>query len=431
MPVARSNSCFWLFSCLFATAFSLCSGSAEDLSADEMLFFGTGVIEKSAIKTVAPPTPVAPTADNTGLELKRRQVELKVILLDNPKKSFATANLATFSATASTNGTANQPQCNYPQGGTVFSNAMLYGIVSLQKKISAWPAGLTVDYRCPESYLPHEQDSAAVAAAVLLHSIVTGQELNPKVVLIGGIGPETTGGAVTSAVAIGTRLRNLPDDTPLRIGVPLVSEPDVRDLALMGEPELLLRHEVFALVTLDDAISVAAANPPENFAKASAIFDKIRAANATTPLPALLKSPQAQAKLSEILQLVPQHLSARLLLLTATGKLSGKMTFVTSQQAVLKAAKPFWETIEKGDRAAIQRTSITSGNILNLMQAKVHPSVERYLIATRAYMRACNNLLDILPGPQYELMRQKALRDTEKVREDIKIEKAKLEAAVK
>ena len=105
------------------------------------------------------------------------------------------------------------------------------------------------------------------------------------------------------------------------------------------------------------------------------------------------------------------------------------MTFLTSQQAVLKAAKPFWETIEKGDRSEIQKTSITSGNILNLMQAKVHPTVERYLVATRAYMRACNNLLDILPGKQYDNMRWKAIRETEKLREDIKIEKARLDAA--
>ena len=400
----------------------------ESLSSEEMLFFGTGVIEKSATKTTAPPEATPPPATTPGGSIKKPHAELKVLLLDAPKKSFATAKLVTFSAAAAQSGTKTQPDCNFPKGNAAFKNAMLHSVVALQKKIPAWPAGLSIDFRCPEDYHQHEQDSAAVAAAVLLHSVVTGNELNPKAVLIGGVGPEAAG-AITSAVAIGTRIRTLENETGLRIGVPLVSEAEVRDLALMGEPEVLLRHEIFALVTLDDAIAVASANLPDNFKKASDIFQQIQAASASTPLPALLKNAQTLAKLNEIIQLTPQHLSARLLLQTATGKLPGKITFLTSQQAILKAAQPFWAALDKNQAAEIRKISTTSGNTLSLMQARVHPTVERYLVAIRAYMRSSNNLLEIQPGRQFDTMRNKAMDDNRKLRDNVKAEKAKLDAA--
>ncbi len=416
--------------CLVGLGITISSSLCEDLSSEEMLFFGTGVIEKSAPKTVAPPTAPTDDAGPAGTKVKLARSSLKVILLDAPKKSFATAKLATFSAEASQTGVRSQPLGSFSKGTAAFDNALLHGIASLRKKVPAWPTGLTVDYRCDGDYHGHEQDSAAVAAAVLLHSLVTGTELNPKAVLVGGIGPEAAG-AVTGAVAIGTRIRNLENERGLRIGVPLVSEAEIRDLALMGEPQTLLLHEIIALVTLDDALAVAAAAPPENFAKASAIFSQIQVASTSTPLPTLLKNPTTLAKLNEILQLLPQHLSARLLLQTATGKLPGKMTFLTSQQAILKAAQPFWETLLKHNPAEIRKISTSSANTLSLMQARVHPTVERYLIATKAFMRALNNQLEIRPGLQYDSMRRKAEEETRKLQEDVKLEKQKLESTMK
>jgi hypothetical protein len=416
-----------VFTVLWGT---ISTGTCEELSSEEMLFFGTGVIEKSAPKPVAPPP--APTNDTSpaGGKVKLERSALKVILLDAPKKSFATAKLATFRAEANQAGARPQPTGTFSKGTPAFDNALLHGIASLRKKVPAWPAGLTVEYRCDGDYRAHEQDSAAVAAAVLLHSLVTGTELNPKAVLLGGIGPEAMG-AVTGAVAIGTRLRTLENERGLRIGVPLVSEAEVRDLALMGEPETLLIHEVIAMVTLDDALAVAALAPPENFVKASAIFSQIQVASTNTPLPTLLKNTSTLAKLNEILLLVPQHLSARLLMQTATGKLPGKMTFLTSQQAILKAAQPFWETLMKHNVAEIRKISTSSANTLSLMQARVHPTVERYLIATRAFMRALNNQLEIRPGQQYDSMRRKAAEETRQLQEQVKQEKVKLDAAMK
>ncbi len=415
---------------LLTAALLLHTAPAAEYTADEMLFFGTGALEKSAVKNVVAPTVTAPSASNAGVPLKRQHAQVQILLLDAPPKAYATGAIATLTGDANQAGAAALPKETFPKGGPSFHNAFLYGVSALQKNGIAWPAGLSVNYATTAAYATHEQDSAAVAATVILHSLVTGEAIDPNAVLIGGMGP-VEAGSVTNVAALATRLRTLPGTAPLRIGVPLVAESDVRDLALMGEPETLVRCELLGMVSIADALAVTASQPPAEYVQASQLFEQVRAATAKLPVLTALKSPALQTTLKQIIQLLPQHLSAQILLQTALGKLPGKMSFLTSQQAILKAAQPFWQAIQKNLPAEIRKISTASGNSLSLMQPRIHPTVERYLVATRAFLRSCNNLLEILPGKQYDVMRARAIAESEKLRSEVRAEKQKLDASMK
>lgn len=411
------------FSLLALACLGVPAGAAE-FSDDELLFFGSGVDSPPAVKSAPPPKSVPAPAPAAKVPVKLNEGSLKVILLDAPKKSFATGSLASFSAKGEQRGTQFDPEMKFSKAGSEFDNALLHALVAVRGKNSQFPEGLRIDFNCDGSLGSHERDSTALAGAVLLNSFVTGNAVDPQIALVGGIGP---GAVVTGAVGVGTRIRTLPEGTQLTLGVPLVAEPEVRDLALMGEPEVLLRCEVYGLVNLDDAIALASQKRPESLAKAHELFVSVRTACGATPVLTFLKNAKVQQRLAEIIQLAPGHLSAKLLLQTATNKLPGRMTFLTSQQAILKAVKPFLAAVNSNKPDDIRKFSISSGNTLNLMQARVHESVERYLVTTRKFMREYNTFLEINPSKQFTNMREKAWQTVLKLGEELKIEKAKLD----
>jgi hypothetical protein len=125
---------------------------------------------------------------------------------------------------------------------------------------------------------------------------------------------------------------------------------------------------------------------------------------------------------------MPNHLSARLLLQAAANKVPGRITFATSRQAILKAIKPFVNTTSANRPAKeIQLVATEGGNVLLRMQPKIHPSVERYLMAVKAYLRGVNNFLDIQNDPQHALARARAMMELNKLLATVQLEKDKLD----
>ena len=397
---------------------------AEDASEDELLFFGTGVETPTPIKAPPPPPVDPPEPAPAEAALKLDVASLGLLLLDAPRQSAVVARPELLKASGRQSGTG-KPELNFQKGGDAMQTALQYALAAVRQQKVAVPSGVTITYQLAGDYAGHEHDSAGLAAGVLLHSMITGTKVDPKIILCGGLGKA---GVVTPANALGLRLRAAPDTGAMTLGVALESEPEVRDLALMGEPATLLRCEVIGLVTFPDALALASATPPENLAKAREIFQSIRTACAATPVAAFIKNLKVQQKLNEVLTLAPQHLSARLLLQAGTGKLPGRMTYLTSQQAILTATQPFVIALRKQDAAEMRRTATSGGNALSLMQARIHPTVERYLIATRSFMRATNNYLELSTAPQFAGMRQKALDECRKLENDLRAEKVKLEA---
>jgi len=121
-------------------------------------------------------------------------------------------------------------------------------------------------------------------------------------------------------------------------------------------------------------------------------------------------------------------LSARLLLQAASGKMSGRITPATSRQAILKAIKPFVDATGGGGKAGeIKAAATEGGNVLLRLQPRIHPGVERYLMAVKAYLRGVNNFLDIRNDAQHAQTRYKAQVELAKLLSEVESEKQKLD----
>ncbi len=381
---------------------------------------------KPSLPPLKTPAPDAPAAETSKRKLPgERSLALRTVLLDVPDKSFATGRVATLTASASQEGTVVEPV-------VVFDGATVSLQASIEKAVKSalvanpqYPDGVTVKISAEGGYQGHERDAAGVASALLLEALGSGKALDPEAVFLGGVDEK---GRITAVQRLGTRLHTLENVTAPFIGVPVASEVEVRDIALMNELEVLAKLPIVSLGTLEDARALASKDRPEKAAKAFKLFEGVTQAAATTPVAKLIKNPKFVQRLQEIVTLMPNHLSSRLMLLAANGKLPGRITFATSRQAVLKAAKPFVEVMAtQHTPKEIQAVAMESGNVLLRLQPKIHPAVERYLMAVKSYLRAVNNLLDIQNDAQHAAARNKIIIEMNKLLADVQTEKEKLD----
>lgn len=400
--------------------------SAQSTVKEEDFLFFDKIEEEAQATPTAPAPPPADTAPPSARALPAvTEASLRTILLDVPDKSFATGRLGKLTATASQSGNQALPVVEFP-GATVSLRASLDKAAAVIVAANpTFPDGVTLKVQVEGDYHGHERDAAGAAAAMLLESIGTGRALDAGAVILGGVGED---GRITPVQRLATRLRTLEGEAPPVIGVPMVSEEEIRDLALMNELDVLTKFQIVSMVSLDDARALSARQRPEKVTKAMELFAPVTQAAGTTPLQSLLKNAKFLQRLKEVAALMPNHLSARLLLQAATGKLPGRITLGTSRQAILKAIKPFVDaTSGKGDAASIKKAATEGGNILLRLQPKIHPSVERYLMAVKAYLRSVNNFLDIRNDAQHATMRYKAQVELAKLLSDVEAEKQKLD----
>ncbi len=415
-----------LFPLALALFAPLAASAQEGPKEDDFLIFDKIEEDQRAVPVRPPPPPEASAPPSQRRLPGASAASLRTILLDVPDKSFATGRLSTLKAAATQQGTKAEPVIFF-EGATVTLQASL-------EKAAAWalaenkelPDGLSLTISPEGAYGTHEHDVAGVASAILLDAIGNGRTLDPETVLLGGVNEK---GHITPAVRLATRLRTLEGTPPPVIGVPMVSEIEVRDLALMDELEVLAQQQIISLVSLEDARAIALKEKPERVAKAFSLFAGVREAAGRTPVKTLLKNPIFRQRLQEITAAMPNHLSAKLLLLAASNKVPGRITFATSRQAILKAIKPFVNVTSTNRPAKeIQAAATEGGNVLLRMQPRVDPAVERYLIAMKAYLRAVNNFLDLPTNDaRAARMRNEALASINKLLADVQTEKEKLD----
>lgn len=85
-------------------------------------------------------------------------------------------------------------------------------------------------------------------------------------------------------------------------------------LLVFGEPDFFTRWEVFSAATLDDAMHAATQTPPSNIDKAHKIFATIQGLTKKSEVTQLAVNKVVRQRLGEVVQLAPNHISAKVLL---------------------------------------------------------------------------------------------------------------------
>ncbi|MEZ0390143.1 MAG: S16 family serine protease, partial [Verrucomicrobium sp.] len=244
-----------------------------------------------------------------------------------------------------------------------------------------WPRGVKMEVFFEDKYSPKDGPSAAVACALLLESLITGTELDPALSVTGDLNAD---GSVQPIGGVIAKLRGASKAGQKLAAIPQKNRTSALDLAVGEGAAPFIGVQWFSIDTFDEALNLARSDREPSLVAAIQSFDVLGATLKSNP--AVLSSPAVRKTLEEILQAVPNHLSARLLLTMAEGRLPTQFSAPGSLEAVDQAVA----TVAEAAGADLAATSaLDSGKIgaarnrllrlRSMVDARVQPYVDSWI----------------------------------------------------
>ncbi|RYD35552.1 MAG: hypothetical protein EOP86_08175 [Verrucomicrobiaceae bacterium] len=287
---------------------------------------------ESAEPAAAPPANPAPSAVESILKAKTSSMNaLLSVSVPRPPVTAASGYRITASVSAAAGGF--ESPMSFEQFGP-FPNVQAPVKKVMAARHQRWPSGAEISFSYPSGPAPEPGRSVTLPAALLMEGLYTGEAWDPDFAATGCL---TDSGGLTRVSGLPGKLSAARAFKCRLAGVPLVNEEEVRDVLLTEGPAALVSLQVIGLETFDDAVAAARKNRTGKIQTAVSEFSKIAgAAPAGTALNVWLKSPPVQAQLTKVLAAEPRHLSAKILLGWARGKvldrLSDEATVLTIQK---------------------------------------------------------------------------------------------------
>jgi hypothetical protein len=230
-----------------------------------------------------------------------------------------------------------------------------------------------------ERYHPKDGGSAGTAFSVLLRSLVEGFEIDPKVAVTGDI---AVNGKVMPIGGVTAKLRGVMTDGCTIAVIPADNTPAVGDLLVRGTEmmDILRGLQVFSAAKVDDAVAIIRSDRAEKLKKAIDLYAELQQKDMKSI--GALKSAGVQQKLATILDLAPNHISAKYALDIAKGNGPRTLTRNASVIEIFAAAYPFWEAMSDKKKDKITRDELpvstmrSMKNELNAIKRYTHPDVE-------------------------------------------------------
>lgn len=186
-----------------------------------------------------------------------------------------------------------------------------------------------------EKYTPKDGGSAGAAFALLMDSFLSQYTVAPDVAITGDISAEGTvlkvGGIpekIDGAAAVKTRI----------VLVPEANTDQVADMLVLHPPEILTSIQIIALNNLETARALARQDRAPETEQSLALFEEIRTGLSSAGT--TLRDPAIQEKLTRLTTQMPNHLSARYLVLQGQGRLPRHLSLDGSLDALFDSAGP-------------------------------------------------------------------------------------------
>jgi hypothetical protein len=171
------------------------------------------------------------------------------------------------------------------------------------------PDGMKIEIGFQNKYQLKDGPSAAVVFTLLLDSLFSGNELDDEFAATGDI---TADGMVQKIGGVAAKIRGATKEGCKIVGIPEDNAKGVADVLLMDGPQQLIDIQIFTLEDYDQALAVARKDKSQEVQATLDSFQKI--ADKVKTDHELLKNSKVQSLLQQVLEQMPNHLSAQLLL---------------------------------------------------------------------------------------------------------------------
>lgn len=335
-------------------------------------------------------------APDSGLKLKQTSVNGLLIMSLGSGEAGSASKMSAIALASSDSSANSTVRFNQPVGemmGTALGEVSKF----TQLNCGGWPKGHAIEISFADKYSNKDGPSAAVACALLLHSLITGQELDPAFAVTGDMNAD---GSVQPIGGVAAKIRGATKGHCKLIGIPSKNEPSLGDLLLTDGPAPFASIQVFSIEKFSDAEALALTVKPENTTTSIAEMNQVQEVLMRNPaqIGAWLKNQHVIAKLQQVLKNSPNNLSAKYLLLYASGRVPQVLSLAGSLNAIDNTAGDLIAAIKanKGDSFdGIGKSSVGSSlTRLQALRIRCDPRTRPYADAIIDFGAAVKEALD-------------------------------------
>ena len=284
------------------------------------------------------------------------------------------------------------------------------------------PSGHTIDFAFEDKYGAKDGPSAAVACALMLHSLRTGTEIDPAFAVTGDMNAD---GSVQPVGGVPDKIRGAANRSCTYVGVPAQTEKALMDALLMDGPAGLSGITVFSISKFDDALALASTTKSAQLTSALEKFAAVQKVLQTNKTPNILSNPKVLERLSAIIMDAPNCVSAKGLFLYGSGKLPKTLTLGGSLTQVDKMASELVKNFKQPKPQGLDEDMIArSLSDLTRIRTKLDNRVIPYADSIKDYGVEVRNLKGHPPTSKSEY--DKAMAKLNQAGGRIEIEEGKI-----
>jgi len=172
------------------------------------------------------------------------------------------------------------------------------------------PDGYRIELGFQDKYVPKDGPSAAALFTLVLDSLFSGEELDDGFACTGDI---TADGQVQKIGGTAGKIRGATRRGCEIVGIPIPNGKEVADVLLMDGPQQLLDIQIFTIKDFDEAHAISRKTKDPEVQKTLDTFSEIARVVKNGSFE-LLSNPEVQKRLAAIVERMPNHLSAQLLM---------------------------------------------------------------------------------------------------------------------
>ncbi|MEM6277854.1 MAG: S16 family serine protease [Verrucomicrobiota bacterium] len=240
--------------------------------------------------------------------------------------------------------------------GSSMSRALKEVSRFIEVRHGAWPMGYDIEISFENKYDPKDGPSAAVACALLLESAITGKKLDSSFAVTGDL---NTDGSVQPVGGIDAKIRGASAEDCTHVAIPDKNVFAVYDSIINDGFSSVLKIQVFSIEDFDEALALALVDRERSLQKSMEQFRQVIALYEQSPqeFSSKVKHPKVVSQLKEILETVPNHLSAKVLEEYASGKFPKRLSLHGSVEFIENRAFSIFDVIEDGKVARLDELS--------------------------------------------------------------------------
>ncbi len=256
---------------------------------------------------------------------------------DGEEHGFSTDIIATVPAVSRTSGKSGVGFVRN-DGDADMKIGFEEAVRAVNMRYPIWEPG-HIDISFGEKYTDHAGPSGSTALALLMLSTLEGFELDPKCAITGDISVDWK---VRQVGGIAAKIHGATLDKCLYAAIPDSNETPFADSGLLYTRSAYWDIQVFSIATLQQAIAITRKDRDPKLAQAIQLFASVQPAltkyQSTVNAP---KDPATIKTLQQVLQLAPNHLSAKYSLAYLNGTAPKTLSAAASVFQVSQVLAPF------------------------------------------------------------------------------------------